>query len=361
MTSTDAQVRTVMTERSKGRTQQQAAVKANLNSRTTVRKYERLGQLPSELRRWARTHSFTTMLHRHRLFLAVTLGIAIGLVNFYIQSNFRLPNDFSIPLCGARHLAAGLNPYTCPTEGQPSNPLTTVIALLPLAWLPDKVASAVIMAVSTGLLAYALNRREEPWRLLTFISVPFVYSVQISQWAPLFLAAVYLEWLYPIVLVKPQLGISVGVMNFARRRLIVVLALGLLTFLIQPNWILLWWPQSVNYSGFVPVLSIPGVLLLIALIRWRTKPAQWLLLLSLTPQRSWYDQLMLWVIPSTKRQMILLTVCSWVMWLPLILFGVHVLGAYDNLWIVISLFYPALAIVLANKETLQTEPRVEPI
>jgi len=50
MTSTDAQVRIVMTERSKGRTQQQAAVKANLNSRNTVRKYERLGQLPSELK-----------------------------------------------------------------------------------------------------------------------------------------------------------------------------------------------------------------------------------------------------------------------------------------------------------------------
>ena len=51
MTITDAQVRIVMTERSKGRTQQQAAVKANLSSRNTVGKYERLGRLPSELKR----------------------------------------------------------------------------------------------------------------------------------------------------------------------------------------------------------------------------------------------------------------------------------------------------------------------
>jgi hypothetical protein len=51
MTSTDAQVRIVMTERSKGRTQQQAAAKANLGSRNTVSKYERLGRLPSELKR----------------------------------------------------------------------------------------------------------------------------------------------------------------------------------------------------------------------------------------------------------------------------------------------------------------------
>lgn len=49
MTATDAQVRMVMHERGKGRTQQQAAVRANLRSRRTVSKYERLGRLPSAL------------------------------------------------------------------------------------------------------------------------------------------------------------------------------------------------------------------------------------------------------------------------------------------------------------------------
>jgi transposase InsO family protein len=39
-----------MRERSKGRTQEQAAVKANLKSRKTVAKYEQRGQLPSELK-----------------------------------------------------------------------------------------------------------------------------------------------------------------------------------------------------------------------------------------------------------------------------------------------------------------------
>lgn len=55
MTATDAQVRLIMKERSKDRTQEQAAVKANLRSRKTVRKYERLGKLPSELKQ-ARTY-----------------------------------------------------------------------------------------------------------------------------------------------------------------------------------------------------------------------------------------------------------------------------------------------------------------
>jgi hypothetical protein len=50
MTATDAQVRLIMKERSKGKTQEQAALKANLCSCKTVRKYEQLGELPSELK-----------------------------------------------------------------------------------------------------------------------------------------------------------------------------------------------------------------------------------------------------------------------------------------------------------------------
>lgn len=48
MTATDAQVRMAMRERQKGRTQEQAAVRANLGSRHTVAKYEQSGQFPSE-------------------------------------------------------------------------------------------------------------------------------------------------------------------------------------------------------------------------------------------------------------------------------------------------------------------------
>jgi len=50
MTLTDAQVRLIMKERIKGKTQEQAAVKANVSSRKTVQKYEQLGQLPSDLK-----------------------------------------------------------------------------------------------------------------------------------------------------------------------------------------------------------------------------------------------------------------------------------------------------------------------
>jgi len=59
MTITDAQVRIIMRERRAGKTQEQAAAKANVGSRKTVRKYEKLGKLPNELKhpRTYRTHA----------------------------------------------------------------------------------------------------------------------------------------------------------------------------------------------------------------------------------------------------------------------------------------------------------------
>ena len=45
MTATDAQVRIAMRERKKGKNQEQAAAKANLRSRKTIRKYEKLEHL----------------------------------------------------------------------------------------------------------------------------------------------------------------------------------------------------------------------------------------------------------------------------------------------------------------------------
>ena len=49
MTATDAQVRIAMRERKMGKSQEQAAAKANLSSRKTVSKYEKADLLPSQM------------------------------------------------------------------------------------------------------------------------------------------------------------------------------------------------------------------------------------------------------------------------------------------------------------------------
>lgn len=77
-----------------------------------------------------------------------------------------------------------------------------------------------------------------------------------------------------------------------------VLAVSLV---IMPTWPWVWFKQAVVggfYEGFVPLLWRPGgvpvgLLLLIALPLWRSWQARVLLFFSITPQRMFYDQLVL--------------------------------------------------------------------
>ena len=64
MTATDTQVRIIMRERNQGRTQEQAAAKANMPSRKTVAKYQLLGKLASELKNVVPTVPGQTRLGR---------------------------------------------------------------------------------------------------------------------------------------------------------------------------------------------------------------------------------------------------------------------------------------------------------
>jgi len=82
------------------------------------------------------------------------------------------------------------------------------------------------------------------------------------------------------------------------------------------------------------------------------------LLMSVTPQRAWYDQLLLWAIPVNQRQAIALTACSWVMWLPHILWGARALGNFMYPWLIVSLYGPALVLVLkTDARTVATDAR----
>lgn len=283
------------------------------------------------------------MFYRHRVFLSIFAALAVSAVSFYLQLGVGLPSDLSIPHCAAQKLLTGNDPYSCPTNRAPSNPITTVIAMVPFAWLPVEIASAIIVGLSSGLLAYALNRKGKAWCLLTFFSMPFIYSVQVAQWVPLLLATAFITWLYPMVLIKPHIGVPIAVMNFTYKRGLITGLVGLAAWLVYPGWLWRWWEQSRSYDGFIPLLVFPfGIVLLTAALRWRDTPARWLLLLSLMPQRLWYDQLMLYTIPQTQRQMIILVIASWLMWLPYILWG-----DFRPLWAVVIMYYPALLIALA--------------
>jgi hypothetical protein len=90
----------------------------------------------------------------------------------------------------------------------------------------------------------------------------------------------------------------------------------LLSFVVLPNWPLLWLGsvagQEAGKYG-LPILAGPTILVLIALLWWRQRPARLLVMLAFVPQHTFfYDQLLLWLIPKTLLQSLALSAVGWV-------------------------------------------------
>jgi hypothetical protein len=124
-----------------------------------------------------------------RLAAALAIGLASAAATWVGVSTSR-PSDYEFWWRGARLLAAGLDPYSS-RPGAPEwplvdplfYPLPTVVATLPVAWLPLATAAAVSLGGASAALAYVLTRAGW-WRLLVFASPGYVYALKLGQWGP---------------------------------------------------------------------------------------------------------------------------------------------------------------------------------
>ncbi len=251
---------------------------------------------------------------RRRILVAVIIGELVGWFHF---TALTYSGDIAWPLCAARALLHNDDPYTCSyigTDGHvwPTNPLTTALAVPPLAPLSDSIAGALFVGLSSALLAFAVTQNQQWWRLLLFCTYPYLIAMGHVQWSILLTAVALMPALLPLTLVKPQLGIPIALIRLTWRRTIACSTFLLLSFLVDPGWPLRWWPQAQSYDGFVPLLVLPlGPLLLLALTRWRTQSAQFLVLMAMLPKRGWYDALPLFILPKTRWQMIAMVIWGW--------------------------------------------------
>jgi len=218
------------------------------------------------------------------------------------------------PLQAARDIIAGYDPYARPfvdSAGQawPTNPVTTAMPFLPVAWVSDAVVAAVLFGLISALLAYALLRGGELWPLLTFVSPAYVSCIITEQWLPLVLAAFYLPAILPLALVKPSIALPVILTNLNLKRGLGCAVVLAATFILCPWWWPADWlaPSMAVYTGFTPMLTVPGLLIPLALIRWRDKRAWILVLAACVPQRIPYDQLILWLVPQNAKRSLLLS------------------------------------------------------
>ena len=294
------------------------------------------------------------------LLIAVASGIAAYLAFQRVPE--MLARDFTYPWRAARALLDGQDPYAVirPAGPPPFDmwymyPLTAAIAVVPLAWLEPTWGGALFVAIGAGLLAFLITRRGMG-RMWMFLSVPFAMAVVLGQWTPLLIAGALATPLSWALTCKPTLGAALFVYRPSWRAAAVAVGFVLVAFLVKPTWLPAWIRASSTVAGHsAPVTESWGWVPLLALMRWRKPEARLVAAMSLVPQNLYfYDQLPLWLVATSGRTSLGLTLLSWIAW-----FGTQArceLGFYCGpeavSWIIWLTFIPATALVLCDSQSL---------
>jgi hypothetical protein len=293
-----------------------------------------------------------------RLFATVSIALLVGaLCSWYQTTNGRDGGDMSWPLCAARMLVEGRDPYSCSAGvNMPTNMLPVALFVFPLIGFDRSLAAGGIVGLSTALLVWGVLRQGEYWRLLILLSFPFWQCVQVANWTILLVAVAFSPRFYPLLLVKPHAAIPVGLARFSWPGFALGVVATVIAFVLLPDWPLRWWATATTYSGGPLVVQFaPAVLVFLALLRWRSESARYLILCALAPLRSFYDYLLLFVLPQTSRQLIALVICSWLAY-----FAWFFMPAIDAVvFIFIFLYLPCLVWVLRGA-VRQIHPTTDP-
>lgn len=282
---------------------------------------------------------------RGRIAVSAAIGIASGAFCWFLMKHFHQDAaDFRWALHLVHRLLARQNPYDTPLE---QYPLPAALFALPWAGLQPELAAALFWGISSSLLAFGLTRHGYT-RLLIFFAYPYWAGILTVQWSTIIAASAFFPLLLPATMAKPQVGLPVFLTRFDRRGWLACAVVALASLAVKPDWPWLWLRQAGNYQHFIPILVLPGALLLLALLRYRDRDA-WLLLLSACmPQRWFFDSFTLWLIPQSRREIIWTVFFSW---------GVgiwrwyHIPHSFTEVGrcTLILLYLPMLAVVLLRK------------
>ena len=116
----------------------------------------------------------------------------------------------------------------------------------------------------------------------------------------------------------------------------------------MPNWMFLARSQLNGYQHFYPLLVFPGPLLLLALFRYRDPDSALFLLTALLPQRWFYDTLILWLIPRTRKEILWTALLAWGAGLWRWYHVLHTPEAVGRVAIIFT-YLPMLAVILLRQ------------
>jgi hypothetical protein len=245
---------------------------------------------------------------RWRITVSAAIGLGSGAFCWFLMTRLHQgAADFHWALHLAERLLARQNPYDTPFE---QYPLTAVLFAIPLVHLQPEVAAGVFWGLSSSLLAFGLTRQGYT-RLLIFLAYPYWAGIFTVQWSPVIAASAFFPLLLPVTLAKPQVGLPVLLTRPSRLGLLACAVVALASLAVLPRWPLSWLKQAANYQHFLPLLLIPGPLLVLALLDYRDRDALLLFFAALMPQRWFFDSFILWLIPQSRREIIWTVFFSW--------------------------------------------------
>lgn len=283
---------------------------------------------------------------RWRIAVSAAIGFASGTFCWFLMKHFHQDAaDFRWALHLAHRLLARQNPYDTPLE---QYPLTAAVFALPFVRLQPELAAGLFWGISSALLAFGLTRHGYA-KLLIFFGYPYWAGILTVQWSPIIAASAFFPLLLPVTLAKPQVGLPVLLTRLSRRGLSACSVVIIASLAVMPSWPSLWLKQTGNYEHFIPLLVLPGPLLLLALWRYRDRDAILLLLSALMPQRWFFDSFILWLIPRSRREIVWTVFFSWGagLWR-----WYHIPHSFTEVGrcTVILLYLPMLAVVLLRKQ-----------
>jgi hypothetical protein len=292
------------------------------------------------LQLWGKTHRM-----RARLVISGIIGLLSGFCCFFLMKKFHQgAADFGWSIHLAQRFFAGQNPYDTPYE---QYPFTAGVFAMPFVHMRPEIAATVFSGLSSFLLALGLTR-DGYFRLLVFLAYPYWVGLLTAQWSTVIMAGAFFPLLLPVTMAKPQVGLPVFLTRLSWRGFVACLAVALLSLALFPRWPWLWLGQTGYYQHFFAILVLPGPLVLLALVRYRDRDAWLLVLTSLMPQRWFFDSFTLWLIPRSRRGILVTVALSWCagLWR-----AYHPPSSFDQVgrWIVLSTYLPMLAIVLFRK------------
>jgi hypothetical protein len=224
--------------------------------------------------------------------LVAGISVAAGLYVVWLRKPHpESLSDLRQILVGAQAWLRGVNPYEAVRAwGQWPFPLlypfTAVLLVTPLAVLPPWSADAIFVSVSCAVLGWALTSRgiSSP-KLLVFASAPFIHATVLDQWSPLLTGGALIPWLGFLLVCKPNIGLALFAAFPSARSAATAAGMIGLSILLWPTWLWDWRSALRDAPNSLVLLTLPGgVLLLLALLRWRRPEARLLLALACIPQ-----------------------------------------------------------------------------